>query len=186
MTRRVYGLLAALVLLALVAPLPAQEDAADVPALEFRRIPDVPGGRIAAIAGDVDAEGLRFSVPDLSVLQPVDIRLLATDPSRPARLEITKFGFDGVLRESVTGADGLAGESFRTQLGVTVRVSAVGTPASFQLLAFVGDEREAVPRNVLTPIDTRAGGWSAMTWALLAGGMIVLAGFVVLRTRRSK
>jgi hypothetical protein len=186
MIRRECGLLMAFVLVALVAPLPAQEDASDVPALEFRRIPDVPGGRLAAIAGDVDAEGLRFSVPDLSVLQPVDIQLLATDPARPARLEITKFGFDGVLRESVTGADGLTGESFRTQMGVTVRVSALEAPASFQLLAFVGDELEAVPRNVLTPLDTRGGGSSAMTWALLAGGMIVLAGLVVLRTRRSK
>lgn len=158
MTRRVCGLFAAALLLAFDAPLPAQEDAADVPALEFRRI---------------------------SVLQPVDIQLLATDPTRPARLEITKFGFDGVLRESVTGADGLTGESFRTQMGVTVRVSAVEAPASFQLLAFVGDELEAVPRNVLTPRDTRAGGWSVLTWALLASG-IVLAGFAVLRSRRLK
>jgi hypothetical protein len=185
MTRRVCGLLAPVLLLAFDAPLPAQEDAADLPALEFRRIPDVPGGRIAAIAGDVDAGGLRFSVPDLSVLQPVDIQLLAEDPARAVRLEITKFGFDGALRESVTGADGLTGESFRTQMGVTVRVSAVEAPASFQLLAFVGDELEAVPRNVLTPMDTRTGGWSVLTWALVAGG-IVLAGFVVLRSRRSK
>lgn len=159
----------------------------ELPRLELKQAPDAGDGKLAAIEGEADQEGLRIALPDLSVLQPVEVRLAATDPSRPLRLEITKFGYDGVLKSATTDADGLAVLRFRSQMGVNLGIKAVGAEAPFQLVAWVGDELEAVPRNVFKPMSAQQAPkrrWWPIAAAVLA--IVVLAGLAMVFLGRRK
>jgi hypothetical protein len=159
----------------------------ELPKLELKQAPDAGDGKLAAIEGEADQEGLRIALPDLSVLQPVEVRLATGDPSRPLHLEITKFGYDGVLKSATTDADGLAVLRFRTQMGVNLGIKAVDAEAPFQLVAWVGDELEAVPQNVFKPMSAKQeekARWWPLAIALVAIGALAGLAFVFLKRRK--
>lgn len=148
-------------------------------ALDFRRVGDLATGDVAAREGTVDATGLRFSIPNLSVLQPVEVWISAPDASRPVRVEVRKFGFEGVLRRTETGNDGLAVLQFRTEQGVTLELKAAhASPAEFQLVAWVGDELATIPTTRLRPLresDRRTTHPSRSTVTFVSAGALLVA-----------
>jgi hypothetical protein len=204
--------LAALALPALAAAQTpeAQNDEASVPKLDLVEDASIAGGKVAAVQGTVDTEGLRYTVGSLSVLQPVVVTLLARDDADDLTLSVFKGDWKGVRRTASTRGHGIAQLEFRTEGGMNLLVQSAAAATPFALLVWAGDElHPAMPAVLVSPEEFRkrkasaagnasgggagvrdrlGGGSTNLLWIVLAaliGGAVV---FIALRLlgRRKK
>jgi len=111
-----------------------------VPMLKLVAHPGITNGKVAAIKGTVNGEGLRFAIASLSILQPVVITLLARDPSDDLKLTLFKKDWKEPRRAGSTGANGSVSFSFRTEGGMHVLVQSSGPLRPFTLVGWAGEE----------------------------------------------
>ena len=165
----------------------AQDEPQPPVAVDFVPADPQMGGKISIGEGEADPEGLSLAIPDLSVMSPVEIRLVAGEPQRPLTIEIMKFGYDGVLRKATTDAEGQAALSFRTEMGVVAKIRSAEGVAPFHLVVWVGGEQESVPQNVFSsPPEEASRSFGVRSIALLAGLVVVgIGGFAMSRRRRT-
>jgi hypothetical protein len=153
-----------------------------VPQLELGKDPMVDKGRVAAIRGQVGPDGVRYTVPSLSILQPVVVMLLARE-SDDVTLSLCKKDWQSPLRTGSTRGTGMASFEFRTEGGLNILVrppmpDAVVTPEQLRKRkpskAGALEESDTVP--AAAAIGSPTGAW--LFAAALAAGAIV---FVVAR-----
>jgi hypothetical protein len=168
------------------------QDADGVTVLELRVIEELDQGRMAMADGVAPAEGVRYSVQDLDLMQPVAVALVAADAGQPVRLEIAKGEWDQVFRSCETDGSGACEVRFRTQGNFGIRVlPASASSSSYQLAVWVGDEARAVPTNVIVPRDggtTGSGlGLIQILLGVIAAALVVLVvlGIVLVQRRRA-
>jgi hypothetical protein len=194
-------------------PLPAQPTAARSRPPELNTLALEPGiapvGRMGGFTGTVDATGHRIVAESLSVVQPVRVAVVASDPSRPVRASLHKGSWDEPLRSGVTDDQGHLVFDTRTEgnMGILIR-SADDRPAAYQMAMWVGDEMPSQPASIFrksrtaarngggaasggsgagapeAAVSDRASSTGTLTW--LGGGAvlaIVLAGAFVMRRR---
>jgi hypothetical protein len=157
-------------------------------------------GKVALVGGTADAEGLKFSVPSLSILQPVFVRLIAAQSGDDLRIELFKSDWTQPERSGTTAQSGFADFLFRTQGVLNARITGASAGTPFYLLVWAGEElRPPMTDVIVTPAqfkqtnpgatDVQQDGSGAavplFVWiaaAAMAGGAIVF--FVLNRGRR--
>lgn len=153
----------------------AGEEEPPFEALQPQVVEGVESGCLARVEAEAPAEGLRYSVQDLDVMQPVAVKVIASDAARPVEIQIVKGEWDSVHRHCATDESGTCEVRFRTQGNFGVRVAPVGgaSAARFALGVWVGEEVQVVPDNLVTPA---AAGRAWTTTDLLLAAVVVLLG----------
>lgn len=161
---------------------------AGVPTLELARDAALGEVDFGAIRGQVDAAGLKLTVGNLSILQPVLVTLIAEDPSREVSLRIFKSDWNEARRTGTTGSEGFAQFRMRTEGAMNLLVEGPTQGAPFVLAVAAGPELTPAMKDIF--VATRnagsASGWPK-TWLLIvaAAGALV-AVFAVLKMRGRK
>lgn len=138
-------------------------DQPQVPILKLVADRAVPNGKVAAIAGTVDGEGVRFAIASLSILQPVVIALFAGSPADDVKLTLFKKGWKEPRQAGSTGTDGQVVFNFRTEGGVNILVQSSGPVRPFYLVAWAGDEirPHSMKDVIVTPAQFKGAGRAA-------------------------
>jgi hypothetical protein len=161
--------------------------------LSFDSIPEVPSGKVSMIQGVVGTAGVKFLVEDLSVLQPVQVALLAKDPEQDVRLQLSKFDWNVAERKGSTNGTGRQVFKTRTQGDLKILVTAPKAGTPYQLVVWVGDEVQPEMKSPFVPFKKKgqgsflAGLGSPVLWviAVVLIGIFVLLAILVLRGRKS-
>lgn len=164
--------------------------------LELKPEKGLPNGKVAIVKGTAKPGGDRFFIPNVFVLQPVVVTLVAGNPRDELRLVLGKDRWDETLREAATGGDGKAIVKLRTQGELRMTVKGA-RPGPYYLVAWVGDEVKVEPEPVLTSMaeyrKAHPGSWlerlgPALAWASIAAVLAGLAAgaFLFLRRRSAK
>ena len=133
------------------APVPGAEES--VPTLDLAADPSVSSGQIAAVQGTVGAQGVRYTVPSLSILQPIVLMLYAVDESDDLTLSLFKSNWTEPRRTASTRGSGVAEFTFRTEGGVRIEVRGTSEPKPFALVVWAGEEMRPPMRDVLVTYD---------------------------------
>ena len=154
-----------------IAPPKVPGNQPQVPVLKLAAHPGITNGKVAAIKGMIDGDGLRFAVASLSILQPVVITLLARDPADNLKLTLFKKDWKEPRRAGSTGSGGLVAFDFRTEGGVNILVQSSGPVRPFCLVAWAGEEiRPSSMKDVIvTPAQFKG-------TARAAGGTVTSTG----------
>lgn len=161
--------------------------------IEFKKIPELPKGRISLAEGTAGPDGVKFVAEHLSILQPVVVTVLAKNADDDVQVRLSKYRYDQADRSGSTQGTGTYTTKLRTQGDLKVVVTAA-RPTPFQLVVWAGDELQPeLPPVVITDPD-RAQGKSSSGGALsgglvlwvIAGSLIVIAGLLAARTFKGK
>src|SRR5262245_53286357 len=71
--------------------------------LDLRKVPDIPEGDAALVAGNAGATPQRFFVDNLYMLKPVSVTVRAVNPGGVVNVKLTKEKWEEVMREATTG-----------------------------------------------------------------------------------
>jgi len=165
-----------------------------IPVLQLVKITAIANGQIGAIKGTVDGEGLKFTVPSLSILQPVIIMLMADNAKDNLKLTLYKKNWKEPNRTGSTGSSGRVDFNFRTEGAVNILVQSTGPMRPFHLAVWAGDELHPPMKDVIvTPVEyerltgksyTTNGGSSRLKRMIEVGLGIIAVGFVIFLFRR--
>jgi hypothetical protein len=122
-------------------PTPGAEES--VPQLELAPDPSVSSGQIAAVQGTVGAEGVRYTVASLSILQPVVVMLYAAEETDDLTLSLFKSNWTEPRRR-VDAWIGVAEFTVRTEGGLRIDVRGSSAPKPYALVVWAGDEMRSV------------------------------------------
>ena len=149
----------ALLFLALAAPASSGQEEPQVWALELKEDPAVQRAKVAVLTGTADEEGHRFSLEQLSILQPVMVALGNADGSDDLRLELSKYHFDQPLWAGRT-RDGYVEHRLKTEGELRVRVRSTGGEVPYDLVVWVSDPIEPeLPAVVVSMEEFEGGGF---------------------------
>lgn len=125
---------------------------AEAPAfkLDLKPAKGLPNGKVAALKAVATPVADKYFIPNVFVLQPVVVTVIADNPAEPVKVRLGKDRWDESLMNAVTGPDGKAIMKLRTQGEVRISVSADAGRRPYKLLAWVGDEVKAVPEPAVT------------------------------------
>jgi hypothetical protein len=173
------GVIAALLpLLGLCAGLAHAEGEKQVPVykLDLRKVPDIPQGNAALVAGNAGSVPDRFFLDNLYMLQPVSVTVRAVNPGDEVNVKLTKDEWNKVLREGTTGADNQVNFRFRTQGEFQISVTSPKPETPYKMVVWVGPDIVPKPaKPVFAPTSQFEGGsknW--MWWALGGAGAVIL------------
>jgi hypothetical protein len=149
----------------------------DIYKLELKSMPEIKNGKIAIVEGLVDTAGRKLAVSDLSVMQPVQVTLLAVQKADDLRLELSKFvlGNDPAKSGSTKG-NAYCSFPFRTQGDLQIKITSPEGPRLFRLMVWAGDEvMPPVPAPFIsmeTYAKRQAGGTAPTAGGAPVGGAI--------------
>jgi hypothetical protein len=168
-----------------------------IPVLKLVKDRAFRSGQAVAVKGMVDDEGLRFTIPSLSILQPVIVSLASANASDELTLSLFKADWKQPRRMGTTGATRTVQFRFRTEGGVNILVQSSGPMRPFSLAAWAGDEIHPHMKDiVVTPAEFEGGAAGASGPAGTSGGstrwvvaavaaILVIVAVLVLRRRKS-
>jgi hypothetical protein len=153
-----------------------QKEDASATRLELKEDKAVDKGKIAAVQGTLDAQGDRYTLGSLSILQPVMVRLIGKDAD-DLKLSLFKTGWTEAERSASTAGSGVASFEFRTEGGFNILITgAEATP--YVLMVWAGDElHPPMPDVIVTPAQFKARNPKAAD-AASAGGSAASGGGV--------
>lgn len=172
---------------------------AEAPAfkLELKPAKGLPNGNVAALKAIATPVADKYYIPNVFVLQPVVVTVIAANPAEPVKVRLGKDRWDESLMDAVTGPDGKAIIKLRTQGEVRISVSADAGRRPYKMLAWVGDEVKVVPESAVmsmtefrkaNPESFLGGMRPEILWGV--GGALGMAGlfglFLVFRKRGAK
>jgi hypothetical protein len=172
------------------APVCAQADK-QVPVykLDLRKVPDIPQGNAALVAGNAGSVPDRFFLDNLYMLQPVSVTVRAVNPGGVVNVKLTKDEWNKVLREGTTGADNQVNFKFRTQGEFQISVTSPQADTPYKMVVWVGPDVVPKPaKPVFAPASQfGSGSKNWMWWALGGAGavILVLAGMLLGRRKAS-
>jgi hypothetical protein len=161
--------------------------------IEFKKIPELPKGKISMAEGTAGPDGVKFVAENLSILQPVVVTVLAKHAEDDVQVRLSKYRYDQADRTGTTKGKGMYTTKLRTQGDLKVVVAAP-RPTPFQLIVWAGDElKPELPALVVTDPDRVQGKSSGggvlsggpVLW-VIAGSLIVIAGLLAVRTFKGK
>lgn len=168
---------------ALLAALPAAAERT-ITELELHEVDDLPSGKMAMVEGTASAEGDRFTLPDVSIFQPVAVSLIAQQPDSDIKFRLGKFGWDENFGGGSTKGSGIHTEKFRTQGDLLISVNAPSGAGRYALVIWAGDEIKPEMEPVLVPASQAGGSWTKyLLWLL---GALALGGAAFYLGRRGK
>lgn len=107
-------------------------------------------GRIAIVEGVADARGLRYSLPGISILQPVAVTLLSPEENPSLEISLHPSRWEEAVRAVRLEGRMARTLKFRHQGAVGIKVRSLdGRPQRFDLLAWVGTEITPEVENVV-------------------------------------
>jgi hypothetical protein len=169
---------AAALLGVLAGPVSAQGADNKIPVykLDLRKVPDIPEGNAALVAGNAGAVPDRFFLDNLHMLQPVSVTVRAVNPGGVVNVKLTKEEWNKVLREGTTGADNQVNFRFRTQGEFQISVTSPQPDTPYKMVVWVGPDVVPKPvKPVFAPTSQFEGGTSTwMWWALGGAGAVIL------------
>jgi hypothetical protein len=143
-----------------------------------KKIEDIASGKAAIVRGEVGKDGDKFYVEYLSMLQPVSVVLMAADPAKPLKLNLSKYRYDQSDRSGDTGSEGAVSFNFRTQGELKIHVTPKSDPGTdklkYFLVAWVGDEFKPDLRPPVVLAEPTGGG--GLPWGMMGIGLLVVIG----------
>ena len=123
--------------------------------LKLQNDPALKNGQIAIVErGTTGEQGVRYTLSDLSILQPVALTLLSTDENPKLEISLHLSRWDAAVRTARLEGDVGQTLKFRTQGSVGIKLRSLdGRQQTFDLLAWVGSELEPDLANVVVPPD---------------------------------
>ncbi|MEO8193805.1 MAG: hypothetical protein ABI681_08130 [Gemmatimonadales bacterium] len=122
------------------------------------------------LQGTTDSAGHRFLLPELDVLQPVSVMLIAPSEKEDLTLRLYKDNFDKPLREASTRNQGNARFQIRTQGELRMMVTSNEGMKDYQLIIWVGDEVKIPVPSLYVPIANFAATTGAAPSQTSSGG----------------
>jgi LPXTG-motif cell wall-anchored protein len=172
----------------LVTSAAAQAPDAQVPVykLDLRKVPDIPEGDAALVAGNAGSTPDRFYLDALYMLKPVSVTVRAVNPGDVVNVRITKDEWNKVLREASTGNENQVNFKFRTHGEFQVSITSPQPNTPYKMVVWVGPDIAIKPsKSVFAPnsqFDTGSKNW--MWWALGGAGAVILVLVGMLLGRR--
>ena len=142
-------------------------------------------GSMAMVDGRIEGgKPDRFTIPNLSIFQPMKVSLLAEEIGKPVTLQLGKFDWKEDYGGGPTGSSGVVVKEFKTQGDLLLTVTG-DEGAGYRLIVWAGDEVPPPMEDVIVPpSEADSGGLPVWAWA----GPLVLvlgaAGWWFLRNRR--
>lgn len=158
-----------------LAPVLAANERIPVYRLEPAKVPDVPEGRVAMVAGRTTGAPDRFFVENLHMLVPVSVTVRAVGPDRPVRVRLTKGDWGAPLREGTTDGGGQVQFKLRTQGEFQIAVDSPYPDAEYKMVVWLGPD--IVPRTppIIVPASEFEGGMPPwVRWAAGGAGVVLL------------
>jgi hypothetical protein len=152
------------------APTPPAQDPS-IPKLELASDPMIEKGQVAAVKGTVSADGVRYTVGSLSILQPVSVMLFAGNESDDITLSVFKTGWTEPRRTGSTRGTGKVQFVFRTQGGLNLLIRGAAQPTPFALIVWAGDELHPPMSDVVVSYDDFRKSHPAEAGKLKEGGV---------------
>lgn len=180
-------LLAAALVGALAGHALAQTPDQQIPvyALELRKVPDIPEGQAALVAGNAGATPDRFFLEHLHMLRPVSVTVRAAEPGGVVTAKITKSKWDDVLREGTTGADSQVNFKFRTQGEFQISITSPSPGTPYKMVVWVGPDIAPTGKRVFVPESEFENRPRWLPWAIGGGAVaVVLIGLVLFMRRK--
>ncbi len=157
--------------------------------LDLRKVPDIPQGNAALVAGNAGSVPDRFFLDNLYMLQPVSVTVRAVNPGGIVNVKLTKDEWNKVLREGTTGADNQVGFKFRTQGEFQISITSPQPDTPYKMVVWVGPDVVPKPaKPVFAPASQFDGGSKNWMWWALGGAgavILVLAGMLLGRRKAS-
>jgi hypothetical protein len=186
----IHGLRVSVLLAAfLAAPLLAQAQENKIPVykLDLRKVPDIPTGDAALVAGNAGSTPDRFFLENLYMLKPVSVTVRAVNPGDVVTAKLTKERWDQVLREGSTGAESQINFKFRTHGEFQVSISAPKPDTPYKLMVWVGPDIVPKPKKpIFAPNSQFEGGNKWLWWGGGGAALIILALAALLFMKRKK
>jgi hypothetical protein len=169
----------------------AQAPDAKIPVykLDLRKVPDIPEGVAALVAGNAGSAPDRFYVDNLYMLKPVSVTVRAADPGGVVNVKLTKEKWDNVLREGTTGAESQVNFKFRTQGEFQISITSPQPNTPYKMVVWVGPDIVPKTKAVFVPESQFKGAGGLPRWAWWAGGgglLIILALAAMLFMKRKQ
>lgn len=112
-----------------------------------REYPGVELGKVSVLEGWTDAQGVRTVLNGLSVDQPVQVSLIASEPGVPLKLEVMKGTWDNSLLEQTTDSEGKLTYRFRVSEQAAFQLTSE-QETQYQMVVWVGPEMAVEPPPV--------------------------------------
>lgn len=167
---------ASLLALGLAGPAAAQAPDQQVPVyrLDLRKVPDIPEGVAALVAGNARSVPDRFFVDNLYMLKPVSVTVRAANPGGVVNVKLTKEKWDNVLREGTTGAESQVNFKFRTQGEFQISITSPQPDTPYKMVVWVGPDIVPKAKPVFVPASQYKGASGLPKWVWWSGGGTVL------------
>ena len=168
----------------------APNDKIPVYKLDLRKVPDIPEGVAALVAGNAGSAPDRFYVDNLYMLKPVSVTVRAADPGGVVNVKLTKEKWDNVLREGTTGAESQVNFKFRTQGEFQISITSPQPNTPYKMVVWVGPDIVPKTKAVFVPESQFKGAGGLPRWAWWAGGgggliILVLAAMLFMRRKQA-
>jgi hypothetical protein len=154
--------------------------------LDLRKVPDIPEGDAALVAGNAGATPQRFFVENLYMLKPVSVTVRAVEPGGVVNVKLTKEKWDEVMREGTTGQDSQVNFKFRTQGQFQVSITSPTPNTAYKMVVWVGPDIVPKRKAVFVSPSEFKGKGASRSWVWLSGGAVIIIAAIALIIRRRK
>ena len=181
-------LLAGLACAALAAGAFAQAQGNQIPVyrIDLRKVPDIPEGDAALVAGNAGATPQRFFVDNLYMLKPVSVTVRAVEPGAVVNVKLTKEKWEEVMREGTTGQDSQVNFKFRTQGQFQISITSPTPNTAYKMVVWVGPDMRPKQKAVFVSPSGFKGGGANPGWVWWAAGAVIAIAAIALLMRRRK
>jgi len=156
--------------------------------------PLLPGWQIAAVQGRADANGYRFIVPSLDVMQPVSVMLVSSEGGDGLELSLFKDDFEKPIKMAATTDRSSARFNIRTMGPLRLKVSSKSGVKPYRLYVAVGSEVKLPVPSLYVPMagtaDSPTGGESndprgnSLVMWVIAGALVLIVVLLALMLMR--
>jgi hypothetical protein len=154
--------------------------------LDLRKVPDIPEGDAALVAGNAGAMPHRFFVENLYMLKPVSVTVRAVEPGGVVNVKLTKEKWEEVLREGTTGQDSQVNFKFRTQGQFQISITSPTPDTAYKMVVWVGPDIKPKQKAVFVSPAEFKGAGAKRSWVWWSGGAVILIAAIALLMRRRK
>jgi hypothetical protein len=154
--------------------------------LDLRKVPDIPEGDAALVAGNAGAAPHRFFVENLYMLKPVSVTVRAVEPGGVVNVKLTKEKWEEVLREGTTGQDSQVNFKFRTQGQFQISITSPTPDTAYKMVVWVGPDIKPKQKAVFVSPSEFKGAGAKRSWVWLSGGAVIVIAAIALVMRRRK